>query len=59
MIASGSQAQMSRYGHYISFGDYRLDIGLVKEITYLGSLVTNENIMKEEVQRRLVLVNRA
>ena len=55
IIVSGLQNR-SRYGNYMSFGDYRRDI--VTAFTYLGSPVTDENVMEEKMRRGFVVSNK-
>lgn len=45
-----------RYGEYITFGNHTLEI--MNTFAYLSSLVTNENVVKEEIQR-FVIANMA
>lgn len=56
MIVWGSQAQKTIYAS-ISLGDRRLEI--MKAFACLGSLLTNGNILEEEIQKGFVLDSRA
>ena len=56
MIVSTSKARRERFGQSIQLGTFNFEI--VEEFVYLGSLITNKNILDEEISRRLVLANR-
>ena len=54
MIVSSSKARRERFGQSIQLGLFKFEI--IEEFVYLGSLITNNNIL-DEISRRLVLAN--
>lgn len=51
-----ANARANRIGQNLTNGEYNIEV--VKEFTYLGSLVNSQNNVKEEIRRRLVLANK-
>ena len=56
MIVSTSKARREGFGQSIQLAIFNFEI--VEEFVYLGFLITNNNILDEEISRRLVLANR-
>ena len=57
MIVSTSKARRERFGQSIQLGTFNFET--VEKFLYLGSLITNKNILDEEIGRRLILANRS
>jgi Reverse transcriptase (RNA-dependent DNA polymerase) len=56
MIAAGSERTIRNVGQSVAFGDKTFEV--VKELVYLGSLVTPNNDVSLEIQRRIQTANR-
>ena len=56
MIAAGTDRTIRDVGRGVAFGDKKFEV--VKEFVYLGSLVTPNNDVSLEIQRRIQTANR-
>jgi len=56
MLASASANLTKRIGQNITLGDYNFEV--VKEFTYLGTLVNSDDNLGAEIRRRVVVANK-
>jgi hypothetical protein len=56
MIVAGTETTIRDVGHSMAFGDKSFEI--MKEFVYLESLVTPNNDVSLEIQRRIQTANR-